>query len=276
MLDFLKNTQNSKIQNRLVRYYVLFAVITVALVTYLTYTQAARSLRLTVEDNLSTIAALKVDNLNRWVDEQQGTVVFLASLPELRALTGTLLNPDSTLQERDSADSDLTHLITLIAQRTSDFRDIQILDLNGKIVVSVSPRNNGISQVGQPFFEEGQKITFVQDFYRSDLFDGSTLTVATPLFDTENKRVGVLALHFNMKRIDDIVSGDRTINETIQSYLIDSDRRIITNDPIVLSKSPTLESLAINTALDWSSGSSSYVNHNGIPVIGNYQWIKAR
>ena len=254
----------------------MFAVFTVALVTYLTYIQAEQSLLLTVDENLSTIAALKVDNLNRWVDEQQGTVVFLSSLPELRMLTGKLLNPDSTLQEREASRNDLTNLVTLIAQRASDFRDIQILDLTGKIVISVSPRNNGISQAGQPFFEEGQKITFVQDFYRSDLFDGTTLTVATPLFNTENKRVGVLALHLNMKLVDDIVNGSRTLNEAIQSYLIDSDRRIITNDPIVLSKTQTLESIAIDTALGWDSGSSTYINHNGIPVIGNYQWIKER
>lgn len=276
MFDFIKSTRNSKIQNRLVGYYTLFAVLTVVLVTFLTYTQAARSIRDTVEENLDTVAALKVDNLNRWVDEQQGSAIFLASLPELRTLTGTLLNPDVAEQERVSAQRDLTQLVIMIAQRTSDFRDIQILDLNGKIVISVSPRYEGVSQVGQSFFKEGQKKTFVQDFYLSNLFGDTTLTVATPLFDAGNKRVGVLALHFNMKRIDDIVRNDRVLNDAFQSYLIDSDRRMITNDPIILSESPTPESFAIDAALGWGEGTAAYTNHNGIPVIGYYQWIKER
>lgn len=276
MFEFLKSARSSKIQNRLVRYYVIFAVITVALVTCLTYTQAARSLRLTVEDKLGTVAALKVDNLNRWVNEQQSTAVFLASLPELRALAGMMLNPDSPPQERASSHEDLTSLVTLIAQRTSDFRDIQILDSNGQIVVSVSRRYIGSSQATLPFFVEGQQKTFVQDFYESDLFGNITLTVATPLFDSGNKRVGVLALHFNMKRVDDIVQVDQALNEAIRIYLIGSNRRMITNDPIVLSESPNPKSIAINAALDGGEGSAAYRNHNGMPVIGNYQWIGER
>ena len=276
MFEFLANTRSSKIQNRLVRYYIVFAVFTVLLVTYLTYTQAAQSLRQTVEDKLSTVAALKVDGLNRWVDEQQSTAVFLASLPELRSLTGRLLDPASSPQERALAHEDLTHLVTVIAQRTSDYRDIQILDLSGNIMVSVSPRNVGSSQAGQLFFEEGLEKTFVQNFYESDLFGNTTLTIATPLFDLGNKRVGVLALHFNMKRVDNILREDERLNEAIQGYLINSNHKVITNDPIVLSESPTLESSAINDALNGGEGNAAYTNHSGIAVIGNYRWIRER
>ena len=276
MFEFLKSAQNSKIQNRLVRYYVVFAVFTVVLVTFLTYTQAEQSLRQTVKDKLGTVAALKVDNLNRWVDEQQGMAVFLASLPELRTMTGLMLDPDSSSQDRLLAHEQLTKLVTLIAQRTSDYRDIQILDLDGEIVVSVSPRNLGISQTGQAFFEKGQEKTFVQNFYQSDLFGSTTLTVATPLFDSGNKRVGVLALHFNMKHLDAIIQEDRTLNESIQSYLIDPSRRMITNDPLVLSGSTTLASHGIDAALQGINGDATYTNHNGTPVIGHYQWIDER
>ena len=274
MFEFLKNTQKSKIQNRLVGYYVVFAVFTVVLVTFLTYTQAEQSLRLTLEDKLNTVAALKHDSLNQWVDEQQGNAIFLASLPSLRSYVGRILNPASSVEDQTSAREGLTKLITLIAQRTADYRDIQILDLNGVVVVSVSPGNIGISQENQPFFVNGQEKTFVQDFYESDLFGRTTLTVATPLFDPDNKRVGILALHFNMKRVDDIVREDRNLNEAIQSYLINSSHRMITNDPIILAESPAPKSIAIDAALNGEDGNASYVNHLGIPVIGRYQWIK--
>ena len=249
MFKFFKSIPSSKIQTRLVRYYIVFAVLTVSLVTYLTYTQAAQSLRLTVEDKLNTVAALKIDSLNQWVYEQQSTAIFLASLPELRTFAGDLLNPESSMQNWALAREELTHLVTLIAQRTSDYKDIQILDLNGRIIVSVSSGTIGISQADQPYFEEGQKKTFIQDFYTSDLFGGTVLTIATPLFDSNNKRVGVLALHFNMKRVDDIIGNDRKLNENIQGYLVDTSRRVITNDPIILSESPIFTSFAIDSAL---------------------------
>ncbi len=276
MIRYPRPFRNSKIQNRLVGYYVTFAVATVALLTYLTYTQAAQSLRRTVEDKLHTIAELKVYSLENWVDEQQGSALFLSRLPELQSLSGILLDPASSSQDRDSAQMELTNLVTLIAQRTSDYQDIQIIDLNGKVVVSVSSRNIGISQVEQPFFIEGQTRTFIQNFYDSDLLGGTTFTIAAPLFDSKEKRVGVLALHFNMKKVDDIVRENPGLNEAIQSYLVSSNGKIITNDPIVLSQSRTLSSFAIDEALQRGKGSASYVNHAGTPVIGEYYWIEGR
>ncbi|MBK9925542.1 MAG: GAF domain-containing protein [Anaerolineales bacterium] len=266
----------TKIQTRLVWYYIVFAVFTVALVTYLTYTQAARSLRLTLEDKLSTIATLKEGTLNQWVDDQQGTAIFLASLPELRRLAGIMLDPDVPPQNQMSARDELTALVTLIAQRASDYKDIQILDMKGSIVVSVSPGYLGASQADQLFFIEGQKKNFVQSFYESELFGNTTLTVSTPLFNADNKRVGVLALHFNMKRIDAIIREGQELDGDIQSYLIGPNGQIITDDPIILSGTPIFKSFAIDAALAGNNGVAEYVNHNSVPVIGRYQWIGKR
>ena len=92
-----------KIQTKLVIYYVTFALITLAAVIYFAYTQAIQSLKNTVEDKLNTVAVLKQYNLNQWVDEQQRNAVFLANLPELRSLSGKLLNPESSVQTADLA-----------------------------------------------------------------------------------------------------------------------------------------------------------------------------
>jgi len=212
MIEIPLNIQRSKIQTRLVAYYVTFAIVTVVFVTYFAYAQAAKSLRLTVEDKLSTVAQLKADILNQWVDEQQQNAIFLASLPELRSLSGILLDLNSSFIERDGARAKLTSLVTLIAQRSTDFHDIQIIDPGGEIVVSASSSNIGASQADQPFFMEGQTRTYVQSFYDSDLFGDITLTVATPLFDSNNKRIGILALHLNMKRVNSKVRERKDLN----------------------------------------------------------------
>ena len=120
MVKSSSNILKSKIQTRLIVYYVAFAITTVASVTYFAYTQAVKSLRSTVEDKLHTVAELKVDFLNRWVDEQQRNAIFLASLPELRRLSGILLNPEILPVDRNHAREELTSLVTLIAQRTTD------------------------------------------------------------------------------------------------------------------------------------------------------------
>jgi signal transduction histidine kinase len=133
----------------------------------------------------------------------------------------------------------------------------------------------GVSQEDQPFFAEGMSKTFTQTFYHSDLLDGTTLTVATPLFDVRQKRIGVLALHFNMKRVDSIIHEDpQFISTSVQTYLIDSRNRVITDDPIILAQAATLYSPATELALKGGQGTASYANHKNVQVIGTYMWIE--
>ncbi len=274
MLNLFHKLHRFKIQTRLVVYYITFAILTLGVVVYLAYHQAVRSLEATVEDKLRVISSLKIDNLNRWVDEQQRNAVFLANLPEMRSLSGQLLNSNSSKDMRDIARQELTELLTVIVQRTADFQDIQIVDMNGTIVTSLIPGLNGVSQADQPFFIEGISKTFTQPFYQSDLLHGITFTVSTPLFDNSYKRVGVLALHFNMKRVDGIIRENIGMNETVQSYLITADHQIITNDPILLASSRDPEFSSRLPALTTKDGSASYVNQSGVPVIGQYYWME--
>jgi PAS domain S-box-containing protein len=250
-------------------------MITLAAVIYFAYTQAIQSLRNTVEDNLSTVAELKSDSLGQWVDEQKRNAVFLANLPELRSLSGELLDPESSIQTQDRARRELTNLLKVIVQRTDDFQDIQIINQAGQIAVSAIPELIGRSQLEQPFFDQGRSQTFTQTFYRSDLLEDTTLTVSTPLFDTSQKRIGVLALQFNMKRVDKLIHNDQEVtNHSVKTYLIDHQHNIITDDPLLIAHTVPLQSSAINLALEGQDGNSSYINHNGIAVIGKYLWLE--
>jgi PAS domain S-box-containing protein len=264
---------NFNIQTQLVVYYITFALITVSAVIYFSYIQAAKSLEATVEDKLSVIAELKVDNLDRWVDEQQRNAVFLADLPELRSLSGELLDPNSSAEDRNTAQHRLRELLTIVAHRSADFQDIQIVDRSGEIVVSMIPRNIGVSQADQPFFQEGINKTFTQPFYESPLLNGITLTIATPLFDATQKRVGLLALHYNMKRVEEIIHENPGMNETVQTSLIMPDRQMITDNPTSLENSKQPDSFGILSVLAGKEGSASYTNHDGLSVIGKYVWM---
>jgi PAS domain S-box-containing protein len=275
MQQFLSRFQRLTIQTRLVVYYLAFAIITIGVVIFFAYNQAVQSLRATVDDKLNTVAELKASNLNRWVDEQQRNTILISNLPELRSLSGKFLNSEWSLEERIMARRELTELLSIILQRTTDYQDIQVLDSDGRIVVSMLPHLVGLSQSEQAFFQEGMDETFTQTFYHSDLLGKTTLTVATPLFDEHENRIGVLALHFNMSWVDRIIHEDpQFIGDTVQIYLVDPSHRAITDDPRLLAQPVPLDSSAIELALQGGQGSSSYVNHNGVEVIGKYAWIE--
>lgn len=274
MRRFILPIRNLNIQTRLVVYYITFALFTVSVVIYFSYVQAVKSLQATVEDKLNVIAALKTENLNHWEDEQQRNAVFLANLPELRSLAGQLLNPMSPPTAKDIAHRQLTDLLKIIVQRTAYFQDIQILDLKGNVAVSLIPGLIGTSQADETYFKEGISKTFMQPFYESSALKTITLTVATPLFDISQKRVGMLALHLNMKQVDEIIRQNSGMNDSIQSYLITFDHKIITNDPILLASARNPEALAALSQFQNAEGIRSYTSLRGVPVIGKYTWLE--
>lgn len=274
MLRLVSKHKDLSIQSRLFIYYTVFALLTLLAIIYFSYTQAIRSLRESVDDKLATIATLKIDSLNQWLDEQQSNAIFLSSLPELRALAGRLLGDDSTALEKAEARAELYELLLIIVQRTDDFRDIQVIDTHGNIAISMRERNVGRSQADQPFFIEGISKTFTQTFYQSQLLGQTTLTVATPLFDANQRRVGVLALHFNMKRVDDIFRRETGMNQAIQSFLFDANHKPITDDPLLLDDLQSAQSLAILSTMQDQDESVSYLNREGIQVIGKYVWLE--
>ena len=266
--------KKTKIQTKLIAYYAVFAILTIATVALFAYIQAAQALESSIEDKLTTIAQLKRDSLNQWVDEQQRSTIFLSSLPELRNLSGEMFNYNSPPAMKRDAHQKLTELIQLIVQRTSDFNDIEVLDLNGAVVVSAIQNNVGLSQAAQPYFVEGLTKTYVQSFYQSDLLKSTTLTISTPLFDSGQRRVGVFAVHLNIRRGDRIIRENITLNDPIQSYIFSKDNRILTNDPLIQNQSAPFHSTGIDNALLGRSGTSTYINHNGVRVIGTYLWME--
>jgi signal transduction histidine kinase len=274
MFQSLNDVTRKKIQTKLVAYYGVFAILTVATVAWFAYIQAARTLASSVEDKLKTIAQLKRDSLNQWVDEQQRAAIFLSNLPELRDLSGEMLDFGSPLQKQQEARRKLTDLVLLTVQRTSDFNDIQILNLDGRILVSAIQSNVGLFQKDQPYFIEGKTKTYVQNFYNSDLFNSTILTISTPLFDGNQKRVGVFAVHLNMRRGDRIIRENSTVNDPVQSYIFTKGNHILTDDPLVRNQFESLHSIGIDNALAGQSGSGTYINHNGIRVIGTYLWME--
>lgn len=271
----MQQFRQPKIKTRLVVYYIAFAVATVVAVNYFAYTQATRSLETAVVDRLNTVASLKKESLDQWVDARQRDAESLASLPEMRSLSEQLLTSTSSLPSGETTPRQLAALLNVAIRHTEDFQDIQIIDLDGRVVASIVPSLVGVSQADQPFFIHGLSKTFIQNFYHSDLLGGTILTVATPLYNASEERVGVLALHFNMKRLDQIIYGDQeSTKESVKTYLVDPAHGLIADDPLILAQATPFRSSAIDPTRPQES--SSYINHNGVEVIGTYLWMEDR
>ncbi|RPH59487.1 MAG: HAMP domain-containing protein, partial [Chloroflexi bacterium] len=258
---------------RLVGYYILFSALMVGLMASFAYLNAANSLESSVLDRLATIATLKEENFNRWVYEQRRNIVFVAALPEVRSKASSILSPETSSAEKQSAHDDLVNYLNLIVTSTPDSHEILLLDLQGVVAISTTVSHVGRSEAGQEYFIQGNTLNYVQSAYYSSLIQRNTITVSTPLFNSKQQRIGVLASHLNLRQADIIIRERTGLGETGEAYLISREQLLITDDPFIQGEGTFAgTSKGIELALQGQDGAERYTNQDGRPVFGAYRW----
>src|SRR5262245_22414331 len=192
---------------RLVGYFLALSTITVVVVGVIVYWRATGDLTTSVYERLDAVAGIKADALDRWIDEQIRSVVFVGVMPGVGDDTRVYLDPSSGAGARDAAEEKLRKVLATVVEQTSDAEEILILGLDGTIRMSTLADHEGLSLAEEGFFITGSSHTNVQNAYRSTLTGRPTITVATPLFDQDGKgqRVAVIAANLSLQRVDRIV-----------------------------------------------------------------------
>jgi signal transduction histidine kinase len=93
--------------------------------------------------------------------------------------------------------------------------------------------------------------------------------------------LGVLAVHLNLKRLDDIVGNNQGLGSSGETYLVANLGSNFANRNILLSsaafgsdKYPEgVESDGITAAMSGEDGRGLYLSHQSRPVIGVYRWL---
>ncbi len=270
---------NKSLMARLVGYFLLLSLLTVSLVVTMAYRQATETLKESLFNRLEAVATLKEDGLNRWVDDQRRDVVFIAWLPEVRAQAGELFIHRPADSDYQAAYTLLSEYLKFVVTSTSDSEELFILDLDGNIVLSTDKSREGRSRADALYFIQGQSSTFVQNVYPSQPTGKPTITIATPLFDQDKRRVGVLGSHLNLARIDRIILEHTGLGVSGETYLVDSSGRFVSESRLSGDPAPRtggLDSEGIRVALQGVDGAGLYRNYRGTPVIGVYRWIEDR
>jgi signal transduction histidine kinase len=262
---------------RLVGYFLLLSLVTVSLVGYIAFLRAREALKQSVFDRLYAVATLKEDELNRWIDDQRRDVVFIAWLPEVRAQAGSLLSHPQSDPDRQTAYAILTEYLKFVVTSTSDSAELFILDLNGDIVLSTDKAHEGQSQAEALYFIQGRsKLT--QHIYTSPVTGKSTITIATPLFDERKRRVGVLASHLSLARIDRLILERTGLGGSGETYVVNTSSAFVSAEALFSGQEfpGGVHSEGIDAALQGADGSGLYLNYAGVPVIGVYRWVDDR
>lgn len=261
---------------RLVTSSFLLSLATVSLMGALVYWEAKNALQQSVFDRLSLSAYLKANELHRWVLDQAQDVLCISKSAEITINGRTLLTRQPSDSEYQIAYQKLTaflHNVTLTVR--PDFREVLLMaPVGGKVLLSTDKSHEGQYRTQDTFYLEGRQGLFTQNVYPWPVTLKPTITIAVPLLDNGGQLLGVLAVHLNLKRMDDIVLADSGLGLTGRAYLVDSYNVLVSAERFGNPQYPRgIHSHGIDNALRQQNGQDLYLNHAGLPVVGVYRWL---
>ena len=263
----------------------LLSLTIVALVGYLAFIQAKATIKQSVFERLTTAASLKEGELNRWLLDRRDTLIALSQLPEINRQAQILLTQKKSTPDYQAALENLQISLSRFINNHVDYREIMLLSKGGRVLVSTS-----IDQMGRyaPLDQSSDAVlgsdnsTFISNFYPSPDTQQPTASFGTSILDENGKSLGMLVIHLNLDRVDEIIRDNRGLGKTGATYLVANlGNNFAQRDMLVSAQefgaevsTDGVESPAILAAMAGQDGHGLYRNYEGIPVIGVYRWLE--
>ncbi len=264
---------------RLLVYFLLLAVIPLALVGLLAYYQGQRTLQADILSHLTTTAILKEEEINRWVESMRQDVRMLAQNPAVREQATVLLTRSENSSEFAAAYQTLQVYLQEVLANKPDFLEIMVLKgVGGKVLLSTNSGHEGRYEVTSSFFTEGRTRTYIQNVYLSASLGRQAMTISTPLRNRSGYTLGVLAVHLNLSRLNSIMSQRSGLGVTGETYLVNRYNVLVSEPRLGGGSFPRgVHTQGIDAALlKKEDGTGIYLNYRDVPVLGAYRWIDER
>jgi PAS domain S-box-containing protein len=278
---------------QMVGYFMLLSFVTVSAICCVAFLQARAALKTSIIRQLYLTADLKEDELNRWVSDQGEEVRTLIKTPEVQKLAPLLIQADQRNDSAGQSEADseaynaLAGLLGAIDRQHSSLDEILILTKGSKVVLSTRKSNEGSYEplVQYSYLPETQEFQFSPNFYPTATSGDPRMTFAAAIQDATGQQIGILAIHLNLSRIDEILRKRPGLGKTGETYLVGNtlpnQGGNLESYNIFVSRKPSLEpmnrgvySQGIALASQGLAGSGVYRNYRGKEVLGVYRWLE--
>lgn len=264
---------------RLVLFFSLILFLGVMVLGILGYVNARAALRDSALTRLETIAVLKENELNRWLQDQQQQVLLISALPEVRTQTAILTQREASDPAYQAAYAALSQQVMLLTLNNPNIQELFILHpVGGKVLVSSQKSHEGEYRVNDRYYVSGRTALTVQNIYPSPETGRPMLTISAPVYDESERLAGVLAVHLDLTRLDEVVQTRTGLGQTGETYLVDRLNVLVSSVRYGSEEFPRgVHSTGIDAAvLRQEDGVGLYLNMRGVPVLGAYRWLDAR
>ncbi len=261
---------------RLLILFLVLALVPLALVGALSYDWGQRRISAAVEAHLESVAILKEQEVEQWVEHLEHTVAWVAQDPHTRELVPALLASAPGEAEYARAHDQLAAELDRLAA-LGHTSPLLLLDASdGRIVVASDPVWEGQFRDMERWFVEGQEGTRSSNLYYSQRLEQPTMVIATPVLGEGGEVLAVLAGHANLDNLSAVMLERSGLGETGETYLVNAGNLLLTEsrfEPGAAFRRWVFTE-GVDRALTGESGVDTYEDYRGQAVIGAYGWLE--
>lgn len=274
--QLIRTLQISTIRSRLLYAFILVAVVPLMIAAIVASMIGSRATIDAAVNLLTAVSTLKEQALDSWA---QGLQDLLHSEnlrdPDQQPIAKLLKATPDTIEYKRNYINLADRLSSTVSMR-KEFEEIFILNTYGKVLLSTNHDHEGLDLSQEPFFKEGVSGNYIQPPSTLANFDQTGVVVSEPVVSLEGETLGVIAGYSNLDQVYQIMQESAGIGDTGETYLVDSNYKLLTPSKYTgytPGETEVMSHGALNAIIGKQSGYGSYVNYDGVEVIGVYRWL---
>ncbi|MBD2655316.1 cache domain-containing protein [Synechocystis sp. FACHB-383] len=282
-------------RRRFLSYMLLACLSCISFTAFITYISLRQAVIQPTFEFLAQVTEAKIEQSNHWFGQLKTD--FKIDLTDTQVRENAIV----LLTERLNISPDYQQAYHYLHKRFSEKYQqrlaTSLITNSGIVIFSTDPNQEGQYRPLQnttTYFKLENIDDLTPNFYQSATDQLPMITLASPLLDQSETRIGVLTIDLNLSDLDrwirQPIKPKKNVGELlgkIDSYLVGK-LSLTTNtfvshnihregNQINFAENtisiPTLKSDGINNALGMESGQGLYLNYEQIPVLGVYRWL---
>jgi signal transduction histidine kinase len=263
-----------KIGARLLRWFLVIALIPLIFMGYQGYYLARRAVQHEVYLHMEAIARQKMMRIDQWFSERTNDIKTLAANPDIAADISIM---DKRLEQ--SRRDDIINILNHYRKESESYYLLGVYNKKGNAVVQSSKgelqiAGLGLSNVIREALHSDTPVMSPVQYYK-DI--GAGMQLADAIRDPMGDPLGVLVAVLSLSNtLNPIILDTTGLGQTGQAYLVDSARVMLTPSRFMSHPQPlthTMDSEAIRHAIAGHSGSGVYPGYEGQQVIGAWVYM---
>lgn len=270
--SLLQYVTTNSIRTRLILAFVGTILLTAVVISVSSIVIGFRTGQQRVLDELNAIARLKEIEIRTWANGLQGDLEKLATEEAALIRMRSLLQPTAF---HDVLSGELRENFEQTISLSQEVDELFLLDLNGEVVTSSNPEQEGQLFGDQDFFQESLRRPFLQPLSYSPEEETVSIFISHPILHQRGIVLGVLVARVNIDRLNEIVVQQDSDDSSSHVYLVDTDKQLLTESPFPgyapgqIVESDAVEAVLVNVG----HGIGLYYDYRGTPVIGAFRWM---